>query len=212
MTIPDSMFTAYSWVEINIFMFAKRNMKNGELQVSLKDIAEEFNVTRSKVNYLLHKFYAQNLLTNTQQTPSKHLANTTTTEYQQVRVCQQTPSKHPTNTQQTVDTRKHAFGERLIPYISQYGKEMIRQFFDYWTEKNENGKMMRFEKERTFEIPKRLARWNTNNYNTTGNHEQRQQDERQQRLNDYASVAAAFARQAEEDLRSRSCENQEGIS
>ena len=76
------MFTAYSWVEINIFMYVKRNTKDGVLQVSLRDIAEEFGVTRSKVNYLLHRFYAQNLLTNTQQTPNKHLTNTATTEYQ----------------------------------------------------------------------------------------------------------------------------------
>ena len=213
MIIPDSMFTAYSWVEINIFMYVNRNMKDGVLQVSLRAIAEEFGVTRSKVNYLLHKFYDQKLLTNTQQTPSKHPANTTATEYQQVRTTQQTPSKHPANTKQTVEARRYAFGERLIPYISQYGKQEIRRFFDYWTEMNPNGQKMRFEKEKTFEVSKRLARWNMNqNYDKGKDYEQRQQDERQQRLNEYASVAAAFARQAEEDLRSRSAENQEGIS
>lgn len=207
------MFTAYSWVEINIFMYVKRNTKDGALQASLKDIAEEFGVTRGKVNYLLHKFYAENLLTNTQQTPSKHLANSTTTEYQQVRTPQQTPSKHLANTQQTVEARKHAFGEGLIPYISQYGKQEIRRFFDYWTEINSDGKKMRFEKEKTFEVSKRLARWNMNqNYYKDKNHEQNQQDERQQRLNEYANVAAAFARQAEEDLRSRAAENQENVS
>ncbi len=118
-------------------MFVKRNIRSGVMQVSLRQIADEFGVTRSKVNYLLQKFHAQNLLTNTQQTPSKH----------------------PANTQQTVGQRKHEFGMVLIPYIKQYGKVMIRHFFDYWTEKNENGTKMRFEKEKTFEVEKRLKRW-----------------------------------------------------
>ncbi len=185
MTIPDIMFDSYSWTEINIFMFVKRNTaKDGSLQVSLRNIADEFGVTRSKVNFLLHKFYAQNLLANTQQTPSKHLANTqqtpskhlantTTTENQEVKPCQQTPSKHLANTQQTpskhlantqqtLGARKHRFGEVLISYISQYGKHMIREFFDYWTETNENGAKMRFEKEKTFDVKLRLARWKKN--------------------------------------------------
>ncbi len=140
-------------------MFVKRNIRSGVIQVSLRQIADEFGVTRSKVNYLLQKFYAQNLLANTQQTPSKHPANTTTTDSQQVKTPQQTPSKHPANTQQTVEQRKHGFGMVLIPYIKQYGKVMIRHFFDYWTEKNENGTKMRFEKEKTFEVEKRLKRW-----------------------------------------------------
>lgn len=47
--------------------------------------------------------------------------------------------------------------------MEQYGKALIREFFDYWTEHNENGKKMRFEKEKTFEISRRLARWSKNN-------------------------------------------------
>ena len=46
--------------------------------------------------------------------------------------------------------------------MEQYGKALIREFFDYWTEHNENGKKMRFEKEKTFEISRRLARWKKN--------------------------------------------------
>lgn len=40
-----------------------------------------------------------------------------------------------------------------------YPDEMLRKFFDYWTEKNENGKKMRFEKEKVFDIKRRLATW-----------------------------------------------------
>ena len=39
---------------------------------------------------------------------------------------------------------------------------MIRAFFNKWTEKNDGAKKMRYEMERTFEIPKRLATWKNN--------------------------------------------------
>lgn len=57
--------------------------------------------------------------------------------------------------------RKHEFGQRLIPYTQVYGKEMIREFFDYWTESNENGRKMAFEMTRkgVFNIASRLATW-----------------------------------------------------
>ena len=43
--------------------------------------------------------------------------------------------------------------------MEQYGKTLIRAFYDYWTESNEGGNRMRFEKEKTFDIKRRLERW-----------------------------------------------------
>lgn len=59
----------------------------------------------------------------------------------------------------SIDDRKKDFGNALIPFVDKYGKDMIRQFFDYWTEKGEKHKKMRYEKEKVFEIEKRLATW-----------------------------------------------------
>ena len=72
MTVPDGMFSEFSWLEINIFMFVKRNTKNGIVSVSLKRIADEFNTTRGKVNYTLSKLRSLGYLSNTFQTPFKH--------------------------------------------------------------------------------------------------------------------------------------------
>lgn len=47
--------------------------------------------------------------------------------------------------------------------MEQYDGKMIREFFNYWTECNENGAKMRFEKEKVFDIARRLARWHKNN-------------------------------------------------
>lgn len=42
-------------------------------------------------------------------------------------------------------------------------------FFDYWTEIGEGQKKMRFEKEKVFDIKKRLERWKRNNFGNNGN-------------------------------------------
>lgn len=57
-------------------------------------------------------------------------------------------------------TRRDEFYKSLIPYLSTYGKDMIRDFFDYWSEQNKSGTQMRFEKQPTWEVAKRLATWN----------------------------------------------------
>lgn len=163
MNVPDKIFQSHSWLDINIYMFVKRNTNDGVVKVSLQQIANEFGVTRGKVYYILQKLYNENLLTNSQQTASKQFANSTPSENQAVKGGLQTANKQFANSLQTLNERKHSFGEKLIPYMKEYKSEMIRAFFDYWTEANEGGSKMRFEKEKTFEISKRLARWHSNN-------------------------------------------------
>jgi len=55
--------------------------------------------------------------------------------------------------------RKEDFYNLLIPYVTQYGKEMIRAFFDYWSEPNKSKTKMRFELERTWDLSRRLSLW-----------------------------------------------------
>ena len=56
-------------------------------------------------------------------------------------------------------SRKDSFYQPLIPFVGQYPKEMVRAFFDYWSEMNKSGTKMRCELEKTWELPKRLATW-----------------------------------------------------
>ena len=56
-------------------------------------------------------------------------------------------------------SRKDSFYQLLVPYVGQYPKEMIRAFFDYWSELNKSGTRMRYELEKTWELPRRLATW-----------------------------------------------------
>lgn len=62
-----------------------------------------------------------------------------------------------------LEQRKHEFGQRLIPYVQEYGKEMVREFYDYWSEVSDGGSKMAWEKtltrKGTFNIAGRLATW-----------------------------------------------------
>lgn len=55
--------------------------------------------------------------------------------------------------------RRDSFYQSLIPYVERYGKDMIRDFYDCWSEMNKSETKMRFEQQATWEVSKRLATW-----------------------------------------------------
>ncbi len=63
------------------------------------------------------------------------------------------------------ETRQRAqdFYYSLAPYVVTYGKEMIRDFYDYWSETNKSRTKMRWETEKTWVVELRLKRWADNN-------------------------------------------------
>lgn len=68
----------------------------------------------------------------------------------------------------TIEEREKEFMDKLALWLSEFPKEMIRDFFDYWTERGEKDKKMRFEKEKVFDIGRRLKRWERNNKTNFG--------------------------------------------
>lgn len=66
----------------------------------------------------------------------------------------------------TLEERKKSFAEKLEPYLTKYGRDMLNDFYSYWTEHNDGGYKMRFEKERTFQVSRRLDTWKRNDLNS----------------------------------------------
>jgi hypothetical protein len=58
-----------------------------------------------------------------------------------------------------IEERKKDFALALKPFLEEYGKELLNDFYFYWTEHGENDKKLRFEKEKTFGISQRLRTW-----------------------------------------------------
>lgn len=57
------------------------------------------------------------------------------------------------------EKRKEKFYQELIPYVATYGKDMIRKFYDYWSETNKSKTRMRCETEKTWDLNLRLQNW-----------------------------------------------------
>lgn len=70
-----------------------------------------------------------------------------------------TPRKAPLTTADRAE-REQAFREQADKFVPEYGRKMIDAFCDYWTEFG--GKKMRFEKEKTWELKRRLQTWKRN--------------------------------------------------
>ena len=72
------------------------------------------------------------------------------------------PSTLPVKTpsvKKTLEERCLEFRNSLIPFLSEYGKEMITEFYNYWTEPNPSKTKMRFEMEKTWDTARRLETW-----------------------------------------------------
>ena len=72
------------------------------------------------------------------------------------------PSTPSSSSKKSIQEREKDFYDALVPFVPSYGADMIRSFFDYWSEKNKTQTMMNFEYKKTFEISKRLATWKRN--------------------------------------------------
>jgi HD-GYP domain-containing protein (c-di-GMP phosphodiesterase class II) len=58
-----------------------------------------------------------------------------------------------------LEKRSKSFYDSLIPFVSVYGKETVRAFYNYWTEPNRSKTKMRFELEKTWDVERRLNTW-----------------------------------------------------
>jgi len=68
----------------------------------------------------------------------------------------------------TTQKRISIFKESLFPYTKTqggiYSVDMVKSFFEYWSELTKNGTKMKWEFEKTFQISGRLARWAKNEH------------------------------------------------
>lgn len=63
------------------------------------------------------------------------------------------------DTKPSIETRKQSFYEDLKPFVETYGKEMLRAFYDYWTQPNHQKTKMGFELTKTWDLEARLRTW-----------------------------------------------------
>lgn len=55
--------------------------------------------------------------------------------------------------------RSQIFYAQVAEFKKNYPREMLRNFYDYWTEPNKSGSKMRFELQQTWDLKRRLNTW-----------------------------------------------------
>ena len=68
----------------------------------------------------------------------------------------------------TLENRKTIFKENLSKHKDKFEVKTLNDFYSYWTEHGEDDKKMRFEKQTSFSIGRRLGTWKTNEKNYNG--------------------------------------------
>ncbi|MFY0655053.1 MAG: hypothetical protein JXQ96_23695 [Cyclobacteriaceae bacterium] len=66
-----------------------------------------------------------------------------------------------------IEARKLAFKESLFKYVEEYTTKTVKDFYEYWSEHGDNDKKMRYEKEKSFGVKRRLSTWAKNDFNGT---------------------------------------------
>lgn len=75
---------------------------------------------------------------------------------------QATTTKEVKEIKEGIEERMAEFKNSLQPFLETYGSSTLNSFYLYWTEKKPNGKKMRFEMEKVFDISRRLGTWKRN--------------------------------------------------
>ena len=166
----ENMITLSQDQGMNIITLVKYNDYNGNAidtaidtgsdTISDTDIIQKINDLQAQVTQLMTRLATQPVTPPQKETEKRHTGDTkqikenniikeTTTDV----VAKKDAAKAATL------SRKESFYQLLVPFVGQYPKEMIRAFFDYWSELNKSGTKMRYELEKTWELPRRLAAW-----------------------------------------------------
>lgn len=66
------------------------------------------------------------------------------------------------NSKANLEIRTLAFKEKLVPFKNKYEMDLLKNFFQYWTEPNHSKTKMLFELQKTFDIERRLVTWARN--------------------------------------------------
>lgn len=63
-----------------------------------------------------------------------------------------------------IENREKEFYDQVGAYASQYPKDVLRKFYDYWREPNKSKTKMRFEMQKTWDLNLRLKNWASNSF------------------------------------------------
>lgn len=72
---------------------------------------------------------------------------------------------NPQSKEEEIKEKKSMFHQTLKPFLEKYGKDMLNDFFLYWTEPNQTNTKLKYEMEKTWSIEARLNTWSKRDFN-----------------------------------------------
>lgn len=155
---------------MNIITLVKYNDYNGNPfdtaidtgsdTMSDTDIMQKINDLQTKLTQLMTQLATQSVTHSQKEVEKRHTGDTK--QIKEKNIIKETTTdvvaKKDAAKAATL-SRKDSFYHSLVPFVGQYPKEMIRAFYDYWSELNKSGTKMRYELEKTWELPRRLVTW-----------------------------------------------------
>ena len=88
--------------------------------------------------------------------------NTDSTAVSVTEIPQSKVKESKENKTNNIDSRKLKFASTLNAFVETYGKEMIRDFYEYWTEPNKSNTKFKQELQQTWSLERRLKKWAEN--------------------------------------------------
>jgi hypothetical protein len=72
-------------------------------------------------------------------------------------------------TKDNIERRKINFATSLKIFVDEFGRDTVKDFYNYWIEPNKSKTKMRWEMEKTWDLNLRLKKWASNNFNKNNN-------------------------------------------
>jgi hypothetical protein len=166
-----------------MYLSAKCKVQKVVLEAIINDLADlgKFDAVLWKENNVI---WCQDFIDSVQDAYKKRNNNCITYEglitlldSLGIRKLTKVTSKEPVNTQrkekeskveeikEKYDARKLKFSSSLEPFLKIYGKDLLNDFYKYWTEPNKTKTKFRQELEKTWDLERRLATWAKNDKN-----------------------------------------------
>lgn len=116
--------------------------------------------------------------------------------------------KESKKVKEDIVSRKQKFASTIEPYLQKYGRNLLNDFYKYWTEPNKSNTKFRQELEKTWDLERRLETWSKNDKNFShGTHQQTSTTGKQSRSQQNAESVSYLLNSLAEDMQRIAGEN-----
>lgn len=205
----SEMEKRWSWSRNKVFRFISELQKHGKIELQKSNVINLISIVKFE-KYQSDRTAKSTPKGTTNETADGTTKGTTNKEIKEDKEIKETPTNvggkkiaaadaATLSKVRSIEERQKDFYYTLRPYVNKYPKEMLRAFFDWWSEPNRSRTKLRAELEKTWDLPRRLAIWHKKDEERRFNGTNRQSNSAEQRAADAASAVARLL--AEDDAR-----------